>query len=297
MKRLLLIISMLLALVLPANATTSGWGATCTTGGTAGCLDNIDGNLLEDGHRAFVVANTLVYMYRLDGSSGAAESPPEIIAPDSNAGSKRWILVPWYTQDPTDGTGIGDRDYNDARYPLRTEYQYVTIEAVAGALIPRTTNGAEEGTNEYATNDVMYDYKAFDGATEEYVAINFPLAEQWDRATVKATFFWVPGSSACTAGDTVEWEIAALGVSDDDAIDTAYGTSQVISDTVLAGKDADMHVTSATPSLTIGGTPALGDMIQWAISRNVGGTDDMTEDAWLLSVRIQILLTREVSAW
>jgi hypothetical protein len=164
-------------------------------------------------------------------------------------------------------------------------------------MIPRTTNGAEAGTFEYVTNDIMYDYKAFDGAVEEYVAFNFPMPESWDRSTVKVKFFWVPGSSDASAADTVEWEIAGLAVSDDDAIDTAYGTSQVISDTVLAGVEGDLHISGATPALTVGGTPALGDMIQWTISRNVGGTDDMTEDAWLLGVWIQFKRTNTVSTW
>jgi hypothetical protein len=272
--------------------------ATSTTGGATGSLDSINGDLLNDGDAAVVESETKgALFYVLDATSGAAESGDDVIAPDLNPGTKRWLKLKLQAADPTDANGVGDRGFNDLRYYLRTESEYETIFIVAGAMIPRTTNGATAGTNEYATNDVMYDYKAFDGATEEFVAFNFPMPEAWDRSTVKVKFFWAPGSSACTAGDTVEWEIAGLAVSDDDAIDTAYGTAQVISDTVLAGKDADMHITSATPALTVGGTPALGDMVQWTVSRNVSGTDDMTEDAWLFGVLIQLKRTNTVAAW
>jgi hypothetical protein len=135
------------------------------------------------------------------------------------------------------------------------------------------------------------------GATEQFVAFNLVMPENWDRSTIKAKFFWAPGDSACTAADTVEWELQGRGISNDDAIDAALGTAQVISDAVTAGKDGDLHVTAATPAITIGGTPALGDLINFKLSRNVGGTDDMTEDAWLFGVYIQAAINESVAAW
>lgn len=62
------------------------------TGGGDGALDAIDGADLIDGEAAFVVSNGLQYIYYLDADSGAAEDSPNVIAPDSNAGDKRWIL-------------------------------------------------------------------------------------------------------------------------------------------------------------------------------------------------------------
>jgi len=63
------------------------------TGGAAGALDAIDGAGLVDGDRALVVTTTAAYLFQLSGSSGAAESSPDVISPDSNAGTKRWLLV------------------------------------------------------------------------------------------------------------------------------------------------------------------------------------------------------------
>lgn len=160
-----------------------------------------------------------------------------------------------------------------------------------------TTNGAATGTNEYATNDIMTAYFAFDGATEEFVAVNKPMPGEWDRDTIKFKAYWAPGHSDCTVGDTVEWEVAARALSDDDVIDGAPGTGQVISDVVLVGEEGDLHITGPSPSLTVGGSPALGDMIHFKISRNVSGTDDMTEDAWLFGILIQYKLTKTVVAW
>ncbi|MDH5524436.1 MAG: hypothetical protein OEY01_10660 [Desulfobulbaceae bacterium] len=65
---------------------------TALTGGAAGALDAIDGADLLDGDRAFVVTGGAFYVYELDDASGAAEASPDIIAPDVNAGTKRWLV-------------------------------------------------------------------------------------------------------------------------------------------------------------------------------------------------------------
>lgn len=174
---------------------------------------------------------------------------------------------------------------------------YTNVWIPAGSMIPLDTNGAAFGSKEYATNDIMIDYFAFDGATEEYVSFNVVMPENWDRSTFKAKFYWAPGDSACTAADTVEWEIGGGALTNNDAIDAAIGTAQVISDAVLAGKDGDLHVTGVTPAITIGGTPALLDFVHFKVSRNVGGTDDMTEDAWLFGVMLQIKINEAFTAW
>lgn len=167
----------------------------------------------------------------------------------------------------------------------------------ANAFTPTATNGATPGTNEYATNDIMADYLAFSGSTEQFAGLNLVMPPEWDRGTIKFKVYWAPGDAACTAGDTVEWEIAGGSLSDGDTIDAALGTAQVISDTVLAGKNAALHVSGATPALTIGGSPALGELIPLKLSRNVSGTDDMTEDAWLFGVVVEYSVSNAVPAW
>ena len=180
---------------------------------------------------------------------------------------------------------------------LASTYQYDTIFIPAGAMAPTDTNGGEAGSNEYGTNDNQFDYYAFDTTTEEYVAFSAPMPENWDRSTIKAKFFWTTASGS-SENDTVEWQIAGQAISNDDALDVAMGDAgEVISDAVTDGVDADLHITAATPAVTIGGTPALGDLIHFKISRNVGGTDDCAEDAWLLGVWIQYKITNEVAAW
>jgi hypothetical protein len=73
-------------------ANTVFMSKTGLIGGEATKLDSIDGAVLVDGDAAFVNVLNVQYIYRLDADSGAVESSPNIIAPDTNAGDKRWIL-------------------------------------------------------------------------------------------------------------------------------------------------------------------------------------------------------------
>lgn len=172
---------------------------------------------------------------------------------------------------------------------------YDTIYIPAASMSPTSTSGAVLGSYEYPTNAIQSDYLGFNGATEQYACFSFPMPEGWNLGTITAKFYW-SSATGSTAGDTVEWELAAKSLRDGDTIDAAYGTSQVISDILLADNGGAGQLSGASPAITVGGTPALGALIQYKVSRNVAGTDNMTEDAWLRGVRIKFLINTPVVA-
>jgi len=177
--------------------------------------------------------------------------------------------------------------------------QYKQVWIPAQLISPNTTSGsAALAYSETETNTVETSYLAFDGGSEEYATFMLPFDPEWDLGTVKAKFAWSSADSS-SADDTVEWEIGCAAISNDDSLDTdLYAASQVISDTLLEDNGLDMQWSGATPAITVQGTPALGDMIFCKISRNVGGTDDMSEDAWLYGVYIQYKTnSTEISGW
>jgi hypothetical protein len=172
---------------------------------------------------------------------------------------------------------------------------YREIWVPAAAMTPRTTAGAAPATEEYATNDVMVDYLLFDSVTEEGAQFQVPMPDVWDRGTIKARFYW-DGSTGASASDGVTWGIAARAVSNDDAIDAAFSASVDTDDTLIAL--GDLHtVTSA--AVTVSGTPALGDLVWFEVTRVVSDSNDnMAEDAKLFGVRIQYLESfSEPAAW
>ncbi len=70
------------------------YGFTALTGGTTGCLDNIDGSLLGNQDMAVgtVLSTGVSRVYALNATSGATADGVYIITPATNAGNKRWIL-------------------------------------------------------------------------------------------------------------------------------------------------------------------------------------------------------------
>ena len=88
------------------------YGRTSLIGGATGALDEYDADNLSEGDRALTITTTLEYYYhRLNATSGAAESSPDVIKPDSGggvspyAGTKRWILVSYGTVTLADTDG------------------------------------------------------------------------------------------------------------------------------------------------------------------------------------------------
>jgi hypothetical protein len=162
----------------------------------------------------------------------------------------------------------------------------------AGAMVARTTNGAASATVETSTNKQMSDFFDFDKDADENVCFRWAFPDIWDRSTIKVKFYW--SASAGTSG-TVKWYIQGIALSNDDAIDTAYGTAVGVEDTFIA--TGDVHVTSATGAVTIGGTPALADVVYFQIYRDVS-EDTFDADARLMGVMIEYAeAATDASAW
>jgi len=68
------------------------WSATSRTGGGAGALDAIDGNLLTSGDGAIVIMSTAFLAYKLS-TAASTEIDPTVIVPDTNPGSFCWNLL------------------------------------------------------------------------------------------------------------------------------------------------------------------------------------------------------------
>ena len=156
-----------------------------------------------------------------------------------------------------------------------------TIWVPANAMIVRVTNGAGQGTVETTTNKVMRRTLDFDPATPEFAQFLVAMPKSWDEGTVTAEFLW----TAASGTGAVIWGLQGLALSDDDALDAAFGTAQEVTDTLLSA--GDLHRSAETAAITIGGTPAEGDMIVFQIYRDASdGADTLAVDAQLIGVRL-----------
>lgn len=158
-----------------------------------------------------------------------------------------------------------------------------SVPILAAAMTSRTTNGAASGTTETTTNKVMLATLDFDQSTEEYAQFMFPMPKSWNESTVTAQFIWTASSGT---GDVI-WGIQGVAISNDDALDAAFGTAQEVTDTLLA--TGDQHTTSFTSAVTIGGTPAEGDLVCFQVYRKAAnGSDTLDADAKLIGLRLNI---------
>lgn len=159
-----------------------------------------------------------------------------------------------------------------------------TIWVPAGAMVARTTSGGSISKSELSTNKVMLNTMAFGGSAISYAQFNIAAPKSWNESTVTAKFDW----TAITGSGTAQWYLHCLAVSDDDAMDAAFGTAQGITDTLITANDA--HLTSETAAITCSGTPAENDLLFFQVYRD-GTADSHAADAYLLGVRVFMTTT------
>ena len=79
------------------------WPATSITPGVDGSLVEVDGAELSQGDAAFVVLDGQAHCYWLNATLGGEASPPAVLVPEANAGTKRWVRTPFFPDAPADG--------------------------------------------------------------------------------------------------------------------------------------------------------------------------------------------------
>ena len=151
----------------------------------------------------------------------------------------------------------------------------------AAGMVPATTNGPAQNKNVAATNLQNFYTLDFDTTTQEICHALVAMPSDWDGGTVTAVFYW---TATGTSTNNVQWEIAARSYGDSETIDQAFGTPQVISDAHVATA-LQVQLSGATPAMTLGGSPAAGELAMFRIRRDVAN-DNLAVDAMLLGVMI-----------
>lgn len=185
-------------------------------------------------------------------------------------------------------TGNGTDLYNDL------PYDYVgkqTIYIPASGLLPATTNGPASAQVESTTNKVNYMVLDFDGAVAEFSHFNVAMPKSWNEGTVSFKVYW-ESTNTGTAG--VAFKLEGHALSDGDTIDGSWGTGITVTDAAQSSA-AKRYVTAESAAVTIGGSPAVGDICHFRLSRDpANGSDTMTEDARV--VGLQLFYTTDANA-
>ena len=153
----------------------------------------------------------------------------------------------------------------------------------------RVTNGAGGLTRtETTTNKINYQTFDFDATTQEFVQFAWQPPRNWNNGTVKFNPYWTVASGS----GTFICDLKGGAFSNDDALDTALGTLQSSTDTLITA--VDVHVGPQSSAITITGTPADSDLIFFQVDRDVA--DTLAVDVKLIGITLEITLDSSVSA-
>lgn len=159
-----------------------------------------------------------------------------------------------------------------------------TVDLSPGFLKPTTTSGcASVATQELATNDIDYDYLAFDKDSDENAFVNFAMPASYDGGVIQFRFYWTTNTGG-GAAETVVMELAGRSFASGDAGDQANGTAVEVSDVWEADKDFMFSAWSG--DITLAGTPAGGEMVHLELMRDVS-EDNLAEDARITQIQIR----------
>lgn len=162
-----------------------------------------------------------------------------------------------------------------------------TIFIDAMALIPDGFSNAFDAPTAIATTagNPQIMGCGFSGSADQYGQFRLSLPKQWNAGTITAKFHWT--ATAAGAGGVV-WAFAGQSFTDGDTdIPSGWGTAQVTADTFLSVKTH--HITSASPTITIGNSPSKGDHLAFLIYRNAThGSDTKAEKVYLLGIELTI---------
>ena len=102
--------------------------------------------------------------------------------------------------------------------------------------------------------------------------------KSWNLGTV--TF--IPHWTAASGSGTFICNLAGVAISNDDPLDVAFGTLQSSTDTLITAYDN--HVGPESAAITIAGTPAVGDLVNFKLVRDVA--DTLGVDAKLIGIQL-----------
>jgi len=157
-----------------------------------------------------------------------------------------------------------------------------TIWVPAVAMYPNSTAGCADIAQVELTNGPEIKVLDFDTSSDEHAQFSIAMPKSWNEGTITfQAYFTVTGTNT----GTVAWGLSGVAISDNDSINTAFGTNVVATAKAHSGTSNDLNVTAESGAVTIAGTPAVGDQCYFQVMRDVSA-DDQSGDARLLGIKI-----------
>lgn len=260
------------------------FGAYEPSGATAGWQGTALG--IQTGDITFTDTATIDHTY--------AAGPPPVVTSDVKTNSILYSLIQTIsaaskllgrgsasgagnTQEITLGTGLTMSGTTLSASGSSTQGRH-TIYVDAAAMTPATSLGAAAVQLEMATNKNAMRVMAFaDVGTKLYAHFKLALPKAWNLGTLTYRVHWTLNS---TSTNSALFGLQAVATSDGDALDVAYGTAIEVTDNGLGSAAYKKHLSAESSAMTIAGTPANADMLDFRFYR------DPTADSFVGTVYV-----------
>jgi hypothetical protein len=150
---------------------------------------------------------------------------------------------------------------------------------------PAAVNGAAVGAIVATPNAQNYYTLDFDQATNEIAFFTWSMPSSWDEGTVTYRAVWGATSATTSMSGDVVWLLDGTALSDGDALGSAFGTPAGVTDTWLG--DRINQRSGESTAITIAGTPAANDLVNYRVRRNANNVaDTLNADAQLIGIEL-----------
>ena len=159
-----------------------------------------------------------------------------------------------------------------------------TMWIPAVSMYPSNTSGCAALAGTELASDINRPFLqvlAFDKDSDEAAQFSVAFPKSWNEGTVTFQPFFTANTT--NTGD-VKFMLKGIAMSDDDALNTDFGTAQGTAKS-HSGTAYDLNVGAESSAITIAGSPAAGDQVFFQIFRDVSA-DNMTADALLLGIKV-----------
>ena len=232
-------------------------------------IDDAHGINDENGNEQIIFQTTASAVNQFDITNAATGNAPSISATGDDTNINLNLVA----------KGTGSVQSNGSAVKVAGKE---TIWVPSSAMYANTTNGAEAAQVELTATQPELKVLDFDASTDEFAQFSVSFPKSWNESTVTYQAYFT--SAGTNTGDCI-WTLAGVAVSDNDAIDAAFGTAVSVTK-AHSGTANDLDVSSESSAITIAGTPAAGDQVFFQISRDANnGSDTLTGDARLLGIR------------
>ena len=257
-------------LSIPIGIASGGTGAT-----TASSARDALGLEIGSDIQAFVVSSSNTQLATLAALTHSSSNPKAIVS-DGSSWTARSI--------GSSGHGLLSDGSSLVSTGLLKQGKH-TIWVPATAMRPTVSNGCAALTDvETTSGRPDMPVLDFSSTVAEFAQFSVAMPNNWDLGGLTYRAMWTVSS---TSGLTAPIAIGLQGVavSDDDTLDVAYGTANLVIDTAIAIED--LHITPESSALVVGGTPASGDLCFFRAQRaSSDSSDTMAPDMRLIGVKL-----------